>query len=161
MSEVTIQEIEKGFMDFYKDLSPSEVSKSVRDAMIRVADKVRQRAIGRLHSYTEFHAPSSMDKGIRTVLFSRIFGFKVTIKPKQGTDEGYYRNRQGKLKPVLAWAETGTNARVTRRSSRNRGKMKEYPFMPTEEEMASVVESDLWSEIERSVENAARKNGLV
>ena len=161
MEEITVTDLELGFKDFFKDLSPSAVSASVRDAMQRVADKVRQKAIGRLHSHSDFRPSSSIDAGIRTVLFSKIFGFKVTVKPKQGTSVGYYRNRQGKLKPVLAWAETGTDPRRTRRGSYNRGKMKAYPFMPTEEEMASVVETDMWQEIEKAVENAAKKNGLV
>lgn len=161
MDEITVTDLELGFKDFFKDLAPSAVSASVRDAMLRVGEKVRQKAIGRLHSHSDFRTPSSMDEGVRTVLFSKIFGFKVTIKPKQGTSIGYYRNRQGKLKPVLAWAETGTESRLTRRGSHNRGKMKAYPFMPTEEELASVVETDMWQEIEKAVENAAKKNGLV
>ena len=160
MDEISVKDFEQGLARFLTVLSPSDARKAVRAAERRVGNRLRKKVIENLRS-TGLKANKSMEKGVRVVLFSKRFGFKVTIKPKQGTEKGYYRNSQGLLKPVLAWAEEGTTTRKTRRGSLNRGSMPAYHFMTSEETEANTVMTDLWPEIEKWVEKAARNNGIL
>lgn len=85
------------------------------------------------------------------------------------------RKRRGKSdvtgKPVLLWAETGTNQRSTKTQTRiwarsrkghNTGRMKRYGFMlKTKNQISGQVQQDLRNEIIESVTKTAKRYGCT
>lgn len=111
--------------------------------------------------------PSDLNKGVRPYIYSRGGGFMVTVKPQRGkkADKSMHRNRYGKLKPVLMWAEDGTKRRATKgkgnRKAHNTGNMPDYRFMQrAEPDMYRSVEAGLLPQVEKKVVRAAEKAGI-
>lgn len=107
---------------------------------------------------------------MRAVVFKRSAGFRITVGTSD--DKGYHTNRQGLKKPILIWAEEGTEERRTKskkgtrrranrlRSSHRTGKMKRYGFMErTLSSTRETVTDDIRQLVEENVLKIAQKYG--
>ena len=120
----------------YAELTPAERSKALKGALRAEGRKVRKEAINQLRA-SGLSSNSRLEKGIRSEVYKRTFGFRVTVRTRQqrlrnGTTkaQGFYESRheaervrkaqaKGKVakvtaKPILIWAETGTPERRTK-----------------------------------------------
>lgn len=164
----------------YAAMKPEQRLKALKGAFRREASRVRRVAVNNLRS--SLHGDAQLEKGIRAIVFKRKAGFRVTIGTKRankkGTGErGYYisRSRRGKPgatgKPVLIWAEEGTDQRRTKSKTRvftrlrkghSTGRMKRYGFMrKTLSEVQDGVTVSLQNEIIDNVQKTAKKYGCI
>ncbi len=145
--------------------------------MTRTGTKVRQMAVENLRSSDKLKSNKDLEKGIRRVVYRKQLGFRVTIgskkRGKRGkdvwTDFSYHLNRRGQLKPVLIWAEGGTDQRYTKgqtkifrrkRKGHYTGRMRRYGFLErTKQEASSQVEALMKEEIVKNIQRIARKYG--
>lgn len=159
MSDYPVSSIlEQEFSRVWKNLSPQQQRKGMKSAVRREATKVRNIARGYLSS-----SGIDVSTGLKDNIFTRVFpsgsGFMVSVNPNaHGGRKAIHKNRKGKEKPVLFWAEGGTTYRF-RGSMRHgvhtggrTGRMPSYHFMKdAESEADAFVESDLWREIEKNI----------
>ncbi len=181
----TVADITKPFADVYKALDPKDQRKAMRSSMRREGNRLKKAAVDNLgQSGIGKGTKRSLSSGIyvRTYPDRYGLGFMVSVKP-HGKRKGIHLNRQNREKPVLMWAEDGTRQRhVGRRISSffgksrftgkkvrqylrggaNRGKMKRYAFLAkTERQTDDSVEANLFSDLQKTVERAAAKQGLL
>lgn len=184
MSE-SVRDLNRPFADIYKALDLKDQRKAMRSAMRREGGRLRKAAVVNLgQSGLGGGTKRSLASGIyvRTYPDRYGLGFMVSVKP-HGKRKGVHLNRQGKEKPVLMWAEDGTRQRhVGRRiasffgesrftgkkirqylrGGASRGKMRRYAFLAkTDAQAASSVEANLFSDLQKNVERAARRQGLI
>lgn len=161
-----------------KQLTPRQIRNSVKRAYRREARKARDIAVGKLRTSGLAVRGNAADweKGIREHIYSRGGGFLISVKARganrQGRGEkGMHRNRAGKTKPVLMWAEEGTQTRKTKtrtriftrkRKGHGTGRMPAYGFLAAAApEMYRSVETGLFPEVETAVAKVAEKAGLI
>lgn len=161
-------------------MTPEQRLKALKGAFRRDATHVRRVAVNNLRS--SLHGDAQLEKGIRAIVFKRKAGFRVTIGTKRANkkgkgERGYYisRSRRGKPgatgKPVLIWAEEGTDSRRTKSKTRvftrlrkghSTGRMKRYGFMrKTLSEVQDGVTVSLQNEIIDNVQKTAKKYGCI
>ncbi len=174
----------------FEALDPKQRKKAIKGALTRAGSKLRKAAVENLMTVvpktgkgkqksSPLKAGKEMAKGIRRVNYKDKIGFRVTIgtkkrkKGSKGPDYGYYTNSRGLTKPVLIWAEGGTDKRDTKtgsswRGSRRKrrghytGRMPRYGFMEkTKTEMAPKVEAMLKEEINLNIQRIAKKYGCT
>lgn len=164
----------------FTDMDVKHRKKALKGAFRREANQVRRTAINNLRSGTTkkgqpFHSSRDLEKGIRAIVFKKKAGFRVTIGTKKANrktgkgEKGMHLNRQGLKKPVLIWAEGGTDKRFTKSKTRifvrerkghYTGIMKRYAFMrKTQTDVRDKVTADLRNEIVESVTKTASKYG--
>lgn len=157
----------------FTDMDVKHRKRALKGAFKREANQVRKTAINNLRS--SLHSNRDLEKGIRAIVFKDKAGFRVTIGTKKANrktgkgEKGMHLNRQGLKKPVLIWAEGGTEQRRTKtktkvfvreRKGHNTGHMKRYGFMrKTKTDVADKVTEDLRNEITKSIEKTASKYG--
>lgn len=184
MSE-TVTNINEPFADIYKALDVKDQRKAMRSAMRREGNRLKKAAVSNL---SQSGIGSGTQRSLSSGIYVRTYpdryglGFMVSVKP-HGKRKGIHLNRQSKEKPVLMWAEDGTRRRnIGRRVSSflgksrftgkkirqylrggaNRGKMPRYAFLAkTEEQTGESVETNLFADLQKNVERAARKQGLL
>ena len=128
--------------------------------------------------------PSDLNKGVRPYIYSRGGGFMVTVKPQRGkkADKSMHRNRYGKLKPVLMWAEDGTKDRRIGRPTKSKpgkssfgkrlrryirgghstGRMKRYAFLArTEAQEEGRIENNLFDTFQKNITRRAKRKKLI
>ena len=161
----------------FADMEPRRRKQALKSGFRRAGNRVRKIAVGNLKA-TGLHNASALAKGIRTVVSKRTAGFRVTIATKKSTmrdphDVGMHRNRRGLKKPVIIWAESGTDWRsVTNAGQRvkvrgrwvtlgkARGRMRREGFMAKTARVAdSTVTAMLHDEVEQSIMKTAKKYG--
>ena len=146
--------------------------KALKSAFRREANQVKKTAIGNLRN--SIRCDRDMESGVRSVVYKKTAGFRVTIGTKKATkdggkDYGFHKNRQGLKKPILIWAESGTEQRHTKtstkiykraRSGHNTGRMKRYGFMSkTLSDVKNEVTNDIHNQLIDSVTRIAKKYG--
>ena len=157
----------------FTEMDVKHRKRALKGAFRREANQVRRTAINNLRS--SLHSNRDLEKGIRAIVFKKAAGFRVTIGTKKANrktgkgEKGMHINRQGLKKPVLIWAEGGTEQRKTKTKTRvfvrerrghNRGRMKRYGFMrKTQTDVRDKVTADLRNEIVESVTKTANKYG--
>ena len=165
---------DENLQKLFAALEPKRRKQALKGGFRAVALKVRKRAISNLRS-SGIRSDSNLEKGIRGYPFSKDSGFEVTIKPKKvGKDgkgeAGMHKNRQGLKKPVLFWAEGGTEERMTKsnggkrahrkRAAHSTGRMKSYGFMKkTRAETRPTVKSDVDTMVKESIIKISQKYG--
>lgn len=184
MADTTELQITEAFKAVYDTLDVKEQRKAMKSAARREANVVRKAARQNAASSGLGKGTSqSLEKGIYARTYPDKFGagFMVSVKPHG--EKGIHTNRYGQKKPVLMWAETGTDVRHVgkrkgsykrfssimgrdtkryRRSGHSTGKMPKYGFMEkTESQCTPGVEARLFDSFQKNVEKAARKNGLL
>lgn len=159
-------------------LTPKQRMVAMRRAFKREASYVRNIAISNMWGC--LNAGRKIESGIRAIVFKRKAGFKVTIATKRANskgngERGYYisrklRKKDATGKPVLIWAEEGTDPRYTKgrikmgiwksRKVHSTGRMRPYGFMKkTLDETQFTVTDHLRNEIIESVQTEAKKYG--
>lgn len=157
----------------FTEMDVKHRKRALKGAFRREANQVRRTAINNLRS--SLHSNRDLEKGIRAIVFKKSAGFRVTIGTKKANrktgkgEKGMHINRQGLKKPVLIWAEGGTEQRKTKTKTRvfvrerrrhNTGRMKRYGFMrKTQTDVRDKVTADLRNEIVESVTKTANKYG--
>ena len=104
-----VKDLDKPFKEVFEALDTKQQRLAMKSAMRREANRLKKQAATNL-------AASGLGRGTRQPvakgLRSRVYpdrygaGFMLTAKPHKS--KGYHRNRYGKDKPVLMWAEDGT-----------------------------------------------------
>ena len=150
--------LEQDFARIWNELSPKQQRKGMRAALRREATKVRKIAQARLGE-----SGIDVSTGLKNNIFARVFpsgsGFMVSVNPNaHGGRKAIHKNRKGREKPVLFWAESGTtyrfrgSKRLGRHTGGRTGRMPSYHFMKDAEAESDVfVERDLWNEIEKKI----------
>lgn len=172
---------DKNLRRLFAALDPTGRKKIIKGACRKVGNSVRRIAVNNLRVSGLNHA-EEMQEGVRTVVFKREAGFRVTVATrkanKQGKGErGMHRNRYGNKKPVLMWAELGTKWRKIKSDKkmklkvggrwltighRNRGFMKRYGFIAkTKSQVEYKVGRQLQDEIANKVTQIAKKYGCT
>ena len=153
----------------FAELDVKQRTKALKGAFRKEANNVKKVAINNLRSC--IRSSKDMESGVRALVFKQKAGFRVTVGTKKsGTKEyGFHMNQQGLKKPILIWAEDGTQSRKTKshgsffgksRKGRNTGRMRRYGFMQrTLSETRDSVTGRLREEIILSVEKVAKKYG--
>ena len=159
----------------FTDMDVKHRKKALKGAFRREANQVRRTAVNNLRS--SLRSNRDLEKGIRAIVFKKAAGFRVTIGTKKDNrktgkgEKGMHLNRWGLKKPVLIWAEGGTEQRKTKtktktrifvreRKGHNTGRMKRYGFMrKTQTDVRDKVTADLRNEIVESVTKTASKYG--
>ena len=161
------------------ELSPKELKKALRKALRRQAAEARKTAVASLRSSSlkVRGKRTDLERGIRSFIYNpaRATGFMITVKARGASrngkgEKGMHTNRFGLKKPVLMWAEDGTEPRRTksrtrhhtrRRSTHRTGRMPAYGILKkAETDMYRQVEDGLTAQLEKAVEEAARKGGF-
>lgn len=178
MIDGTISYDDSQLQRLFADMEPVQRLKALRGAFRRVAGDVRRTAVNNLRG--SLRSNKGLERGIRTVVFKKTAGFQVTIGSKvrrgasgsgKSTWTGFsmHTNGRGKSKPVLIWAEEGTENRRTKsrtkiftrsRKGHSTGRMRRYGFMrQTSEQVRGTVTETLHTEIVKSVKKTATKYG--
>lgn len=154
----------------FAELQPKRRKQALKGGARRTAAKVRRTAVTNLRA--SMNSNSRLEKGVRIVVFKRVVGFSVTIRPGK-SNRGYYlssHRRDGRYLPVLKWAETGTRDRFRRgkrsflrhRRGGSTGRMPELGFMETtRSHMSGEITASMRSEIETSIRRIAQKYGCT
>lgn len=166
---------DRNLQQLFAEMEPKRRLQALRGGFRREANQVRKTAINNLRSRIRFN--KDLEQGVRAVVYKRSAGFRVTIGTKRtgknGKGEaGFHTNRQGLKKPVLIWAEAGTQERQTkpkqgtrRRAGRMRGqhrtgRMRRYGFMEqTLNSVRDTVTADIHNLVLDNVEKIAKKYG--
>lgn len=184
MADTTELQITEAFKAVYDTLDMKQQRKAMRAATRSEANVLRKAARqNALSSGLGKGTSQDVTKGIFARTYPERYGagFMVTVKPHGS--RGIHTNRYGQEKPVMMWAETGTNLRHVgkrkgsykkfssivgrstkryRRSGHSTGRMPRYAFMEkTEKENTQGVEARLFDKFQKNVEKEARKNGLL
>lgn len=157
----------------FEELTPKRRAQAIKGALRRAANTIRRVAVNNLRS--SLNSNRDLERGVRAMVWKRQAGFRVTVGPKAASrktgkgERGYHTNRRGLKKPVLMWAEDGTDSRRTKSKTRiftrsrkghSTGRMKRYGFMArTKSETEANVTSMLHTEIINNVKRVAKKYG--
>lgn len=197
-------DLERPFNDVFQALDLKAQRKAMRSAMRREGKRLKAEAANNIQT-SKLTAPGKtwktgkrkrqyggnagdLKKGIRTRVYPERYGtgFLLTVKPhgRSGRDPRIMHvNRQGKMKPILMWAEDGTRyrkvgnrkssffskSRFTGRAIRNyirgghsTGRMRRYGFIrKTDGQAERTVEENLFKDFQENLDRAARKKGLL
>lgn len=166
---------DRNLQQLFAEMEPKRRLQALRGGFRREANQVRKTAINNLRS--SIRSNKDLEQGVRAVVYKRSAGFRVTIGTKRAGkngkgEAGFHTNRRGLKKPVLIWAEAGTQERQTkpkqgtrRRAGRMReqhrtGRMKRYGFMEqTLNSVRDTVTADIHNLVLDNVEKIAKKYG--
>ena len=166
---------DRNLQQLFAEMEPKRRLQALRGGFRREANQVRKTAINNLRS--SIRSNKDLEQGVRAVVYKISAGFRVTIGTKRAGkngkgEAGFHTNRQGLKKPVLIWAEAGTQERQTkpkqgtrRRAGRMReqhrtGRMKRYGFMEqTLNSVRDTVTADIHNLVLDNVEKIAKKYG--
>ena len=166
----------------FAEMDSAHRTKALRGAFRTQANLFRKDAINNLRA--ELNSNSDLEKGFRTIVYKKTLGFRVTVgtvnrKTKSGKriTKGFHTNRYGQEKPVLIWAEDGTQPRrekgqrvghMTRRGFRKRyahngayhGRMRRYAFMvKARTQSAGTITENLQQSLIKYTVKVAKKYG--
>lgn len=172
MNNANLKYDDANLQKLFQELEPKQRLRALKGGFRREANQVRKTALNNLRN--SIRTDKDMEKGVRAIVFSKAAGFRVTIGTKKasragGKEYGFHTNRQGLKKPILIWAEEGTEPRKTKSKTRiftrarkghSTGRMRRYGFM--KQTLASVkdtVTNNLHNEVMNSVKKIAEKYG--
>lgn len=171
----TIDYNDENLQRLFAELEPKRRLQAIKGGFRREANQVRKTAINNLRS--SIQSNKDLEKGVRAIVFKRKAGFRVTVGTKRAGkngkgEAGFHTNRQGLKKPVLIWAEGGTEERKTKpkqgtrrraarlRASHRTGRMKRYGFMAqTLSSVRDTVTANIQKMVTENVEQVAKKYG--
>lgn len=164
---------DRNLQQLFAELEPKRRLQAIKGGFRREANQVRKTAINNLRS--SLHSNKDLEKGVRTIVFKRKARFRVTVGTKRAGkngkgEAGFHTNRQGLKKPVLIWAEDGTQERKTKgnggkramrmRSAHRTGRMKRYGFLTqTLNGVRDTVTNNIHNMVIENVEQVAKKYG--
>ena len=171
----TIDYDDKNLQRLFAELEPKRRLQAIKGGFRKEANQVRKTAINNLRS--SIQSNKDLEKGVRAILFKRKAGFRVTVGTKRAGkngkgEAGFHTNRQGLKKPILIWAEEGTEERKTKpkqgtrrraarlRASHRTGRMKRYGFMAqTLNSVRDTVTDNIHKMVTENIEQVAKKYG--
>lgn len=160
----------------FADLDPKRRLQAIKGSFRQEANRVRKTAINNLRS-SGIRTDKDLERGIRAIVYKRTAGFRVTIGTKKAGkngkgEAGFHTNRRGLKKPILIWAEEGTEERRTKsktgtrrranrlRSSHRTGRMKRYGFMgKTLSSVRDTVTTNIHAKVIENVQAVSKKYG--
>lgn len=177
----------------FAELGDKQRIKALRGAFKKEANVFRKAAINNLRAGVNktgktFHSSKGLEQGVRALVFKKSMGFRVTVgtvlkwnksHTAYSTKKGFHTNSRGEEKPVLIWAEDGTQDRRTRSGRARhqtgrgrrwsyvyrgayRGRMQRYAFMvKAKDQVMSTVSADLQNEVRNYVVKTAIKHGCT
>ena len=166
---------DRNLQQLFGDLEPKRRLQAVKGGFRKEANRVRKTAINNLRS--SIRTDKDLEKGVRAIVFKRKAGFRVTVGTKKAGkngkgEAGFHTNRQGLKKPILIWAEDGTEERKTKpkqgtrrraarlRASHRTGRMKRYGFMAqTLSSVRDTVTANIHEMVTENVQKVAKKYG--
>lgn len=166
---------DRNLQRLFADMEPKRRLQAIKGGFRKEANLVRKTAINNLRN--SIRTDKDLEKGVRAIVFKRKAGFRVTVGTKKASksgkgEAGFHTNRQGLKKPVLIWAEEGTDERRTkpkqgtrRRASRLRashrtGRMRRYGFMAqTLRSVRDTVTDNVHKMVTENIEKIAKKYG--
>lgn len=166
---------DRNLQRLFADMEPKRRLQAIKGGFRKEANLVRKTAINNLRN--SIRTDKDLEKGVRAIVFKRKAGFRVTVGTKKANksgkgEAGFHTNRQGLKKPVLIWAEEGTDERRTkpkqgtrRRASRLRashrtGRMRRYGFMAqTLRSVRDTVTDNVHKMVNENIEKIAKKYG--
>lgn len=166
---------DSNLQQLFADLEPKRRLQAIKGGFRKEANRVRKTAINNLRS--SIRTDKDLEKGVRAIVFKRKAGFRVTVGTKKAGkngkgEAGFHTNRQGLKKPVLIWAEDGTQERRTKpkqgtrrraarlRASHRTGRMKRYGFMAqTLSSVRDTVTANIHEMVTENVQKVAKKYG--
>lgn len=166
---------DRNLQRLFADMEPKRRLQAIKGGFRKEANLVRKTAINNLRN--SIRTDKDLEKGVRAIVFKRKAGFRVTVGTKKANksgkgEAGFHTNRQGLKKPVLIWAEEGTDERRTkpkqgtrRRASRLRashptGRMKRYGYMAqTLRSVRDTVTDNVHKMVTENIEKIANKYG--
>ena len=164
----------KEWDELLNEMNAKDIKRTLRSTYRRIGKLAAQPARDALAS--AIRHGSAMAKDIRVRVWSKGFGFSVTVKPHG--KQGYYRRSQdGKEKPVAMWAQEGTTDRYERHGGKSvfktadgfktmkgnwTGKMRGYHFLEASEKQGpAIVEREMFTALEIEAEKRLRKLGWI
>ncbi|MDE6380670.1 MAG: hypothetical protein K2L11_09370 [Muribaculaceae bacterium] len=170
MIEFDTDKLSKALME----LEPKRRMQAMKGAFRKAANKVKKQAAANLRQ-TGIHNASALGKGIRSAVWKKKAGFRVTIGTKKGkVAKGWHTNRRGQTLPILIWMEKGTKKEGTedrqtktktkvfkrKRKGHPTGRIKPYGFMDkTKSEMKDKITDELRLAMEENIMKALKKYG--
>ena len=166
---------DRNLQQLFADQEPKRRLQAVKGGFRKEANRVRKTAINNLRS--SIRTDKDLEKGVRAIVFKRKAGFRVTVGTKKAGkngkgEAGFHTNRQGLKKPILIWAEDGTEERKTKpkqgtrrraarlRASHRTGRMKRYGFMAqTLSSVRDTVTANIHEMVTENVQKVAKKYG--
>lgn len=166
---------DSNLQQLFADLEPKRRLQAIKGGFRKEANRVRKTAINNLRS--SIRTDKDLEKGVRAIVFKRKAGFRVTVGTKKAGkngkgEAGFHTNRQGLKKPILIWAEEGTQERRTKpkqgtrrraarlRASHRTGRMKRYGFMSqTLNSVRDTVTANIHEMVTENVQKVAKKYG--
>ena len=167
---------DKELQRLFAELDQKRRVQALKGGFRREANQVRKTAINNLRG--KIRSSKDLERGVRAIVFKRKAGFRVTIGTRRASkatgkgEAGFHKNRQGLKKPVLIWAEGGTEERQTkpkhgtrRRAARLRqqhrtGRMPRFGFMEqTLNSVRDTVTQDIRDMVLDNVTKTAKKYG--
>lgn len=167
---------DRNLQRLFAEMEPKRRLQALKGGFRKEANQVRKTAINNLRS-SGIRTDKDLEKGVRAIVFKRAAGFRVTIGTKKAGkngkgEAGFHTNRQGLKKPILIWAEEGTDERRTKpqkgsrrraarlRASHSTGRMKRYGFMAqTLSSVRDTVTADIHNLVADNVQRIAEKYG--
>ena len=186
----------KEWTDLLREMNAKQIKNSMKQAYRRVGKKGEDIARRHLNSSGLGGDMKSLGRSIRTHVYSKGGGFLITVNARRASKSGrgeksMYKTARGEKKPILMWAEDGTEKRQSggnvsyvftgntkwgsrhgkayklkrksvRSGGRNRGQMPAYHFLrDSEGEITKMAENELQPEVEKAVMRVAKKAGMV
>lgn len=166
---------DRNLQRLFAALDPKQRLRALRGAFRREANREKKAAVNNLRA--SINSNPELERGVRSVLYKRKGGFRITVGTKKGCKKeyGYYlsekrrKNKGATPKPVLLFAEDGTalrrtktQTRIFRRSriSHSTGRMKRHGFIQkTKNQERAAITQNLRNSIITSVKNTAKKYG--
>lgn len=185
MADVTITtaEIDKTFGEVYQALSLKDQRKALKSAMRKEGNRVRKAAMENVKTSGLKDSHGNIEKELYTRVFPDRYGTGFIVTAKPHGNKGIHTNSRGKKKPILLWADAGTDSRNVgprklgkivkaksgnsyyrkyKRSGHSTGRMKALNFIEkTERQEEGNVEDSLFKTFSDNLEKAARKKGLL
>lgn len=171
----TIDYNDENLQRLFAELEPKRRLQAIRGGFRKEANQVCKTAINNLRS--SIQPNKDLEKGVRAIVFKRKAGFRVTVGTKKAGkngkgEAGFHTNRQGLKKPILIWAEEGTEERKTKpkqgtrrraarlRTSHRTGRMKRYGFMAQAlNSVRDTVTNNIHEMVTENVKKVAEKYG--
>jgi len=107
----------KEWNELLKGFSQKQLRNTLKRSYRKVGQSARKVAVAKLHAsgLSVKGNQSDWDKGIRLHIYSKGGGFLITVKERHGKQEkSMHTNRKGFKKPILMWAEDGTEMRYAK-----------------------------------------------
>ena len=106
--------------ELYKEFDARKMKNTLKRAYRKVGGEARKIAVAQLgrSGLNVLGNKSDWNKGIRLHIYSKGGGFMLTVKERHSknsaNEKSMHKNRRGFKKPILMWAEDGTDERFAK-----------------------------------------------